>query len=53
MKNTTIENSAYKLKAVATLLDSPERTKELDIEVFSGIRIILEEIAEQLINEVV
>ncbi|MBW4056826.1 MAG: hypothetical protein HIU83_15790 [Proteobacteria bacterium] len=45
-----VDQAGYKLSMLAALLDTVERASELAHDVWSGIRIMLEEITEFLLN---
>jgi len=45
----TIMASAYKLMAIAELMETPERALQLSQNTYSGIRIVLEETAKSLL----
>lgn len=47
---TNFEMAAHKLVAITELIDTPEDARELSRDVFSGMRITLEEVAEQLLE---
>lgn len=41
---------AYKLAAITELIGTPETARELSQDAYSGLRIVLEESAEELLN---
>jgi len=46
--DAVLNDTVYKLAAITELLQTPERASELSPNTFSGIRIMLEEIAKSI-----
>ena len=45
-----LDRQGYKLLTVAALIDTPEQAEQISMDVWSGIRINVEEVTEYLLN---